>query len=127
MPAATTAPLSSRRRVTPMRSAACLDLGRSRDEQRGVAVYFAAANRVGNGGHLDQRQMRRGEDGDIDLVAGRAIGGDKGVEVGATYRMAGETPAVPMIRVGSDTGNVEKRRRAVTRHRGAEIDRKSTR
>ena len=58
--------------------------------------------RVGDFRHFDQRQLRRGEDHDIDLVAGRAVGLDEGVDFGAadlsglpTFgRRAGGMPAV---------------------------------
>src|SRR5436305_224538 len=73
--------------------------------------------------------MRRGEDDNIDLVAGRAIGSDKGVDLGppdrfgtpASRRHAGETPAVHIGGLRSHPEDVEQGGRAVACHRRAEM------
>src|ERR1700730_2610196 len=52
--------------------------------------------------------MRRGEDDDIDLVAGRTIARNEGVDLGPADRVG--APAVRM-RLGGDPGQVEQRGR----------------
>ena len=75
MPAATTAP-----GLDPARQAhsvgGVLDLGRSRDEQ-GVGVHLAPVEGARHRLHLEQRQLRRREHDDVELVAGRGIAAQK--------------------------------------------------
>ena len=65
--------------------------------------------------------MRRGEDDDIDLVAGGAIGGHKGVELGAAdaNRVGDRTGELDGLR--RDPRHMEQRGRTIARHRRAEM------
>ncbi len=77
--------------------------GEVRGEQRDVRVDAAAVEHARRASHLEQRELGRCKDDDVELVVLGAVGGHQAVDVGAAEfgRRGGTGPSNTAARLGA--------------------------